>query len=111
AGVGATETPGTEPASREKSTADAGEPQEVTIERAMALHPAGIRTTTDERVEAACGDWIAPLTARPRNKEAAFADAKAAVAHIGALSRKAFDRAWASRAPPDWKHPGRRTGN
>ncbi len=110
-GLGATEAPRTEATSAEKSTADAGEPQEVTTERAMALHPTGIRTTKDERVEAACGDWIAAPTERPRNKETAFADAKAAVAHIGALSRKAFDRAWARRAPPEWKHPGRRGGN
>ena len=110
-GLAGTETPRTEPTSAEKSTADAGEPQEVTTERAMALHPTGIRTTTDERVEAACGDWIAAPTERPRNKETAFADAKAAVEHIGALSRKAFDRAWARRAPPEWKHPGRPARN
>jgi hypothetical protein len=71
----------------------------------------GIRTTTDESAEAECGKWIAGLTARPRNKETAFETAKAAVANIGQLSRKAFDRAWAIQAPRDWKNPGRRKGS
>jgi hypothetical protein len=91
----------------EESMADAGEPQEVATECTVASHASGTRTTTDERVETACGEWIAVLKERPRNKETAFAEVKAAVAHIGALSYKAFDRAWANRAPGDWKKPGR----
>jgi len=106
-GLGATETPRAAPPSPEKSTADVGEPQEVATERRAASRASGTRTTTDEKVEVACGEWIAALAQRPRNKETAFAEAKAAVAHIGALSYKAFDRAWANRAPGDWKKPGR----
>lgn len=91
-----------------KLIADAGEPQDVAKPLAVASHTSGTRTTTDEKVEVACREWIAALTERPRDKETAFAKAKAAVVHIGALSHKAFDRAWANRAPGDWKEPGRR---
>lgn len=106
-GLGATEVSRAATLSAGKSTADAGEPQEVTTERTVASLVAGIRTTTDEKAETACGEWIAKLAERPRNKDTAFAEAKAALANIGALSRKAFDRAWANRAPDDWKKPGR----
>jgi hypothetical protein len=81
--------------------------QEVATDRTAAPHASGSRTTTHERAEVACGEWIATLTQRPRNKETAFADAKAAVAQIGMLSYKAFDRAWANKAPAHWKKPGR----
>ena len=106
-GLGATETSRAGPQSREKSTADVSEAQAVATGRTVASHASGTRTTTDQKVEVACGEWIAALTKRPRNKETAFREAKAAVAHIGALSYKAFDRAWANRAPDDWKKPGR----
>jgi hypothetical protein len=106
-GLGATETSRSGPQSREKSTADVSEAQEVATGRTVASHASGTRTTTDQKVEVACGEWIAALTGRPRNKETAFGEAKAAVAHIGALSYKAFDRAWANRALDDWKKPGR----
>jgi hypothetical protein len=106
-GYGAAESPGAAPQSLEKSMAEAGEPQEAAAERTVAPQLSGIRMTSDEKVETACGEWIAGLTERPRNKDTAFADAKAAVAHIGALSFKAFERIWANRAPGDWKKPGR----
>jgi hypothetical protein len=89
-----------------KSRIDAEEPEKSTSKRTVL--PSGIRTTTDEKVEAACGNWISKLAERPRDKEAAFDAAKSAVAHIGVLSRKAFDRQWASKAPADWKQAGRR---
>jgi hypothetical protein len=66
-----------------KPISGAEEPEELTTERT----PSGIRTTTDEKVEAACGEWIGKLTERPRNKDAAFETAKSAVARIGVLSR------------------------
>jgi len=111
-----------------KPTGDWDEPQAVTAVPAIAAYagpefpahgrghgtdspaitPSGIRTATEEKAEAACGEWIAGLTERPRNKETAFADAKAALASVGELSFKAFERAWANRARPEWKRPGRR---
>jgi hypothetical protein len=72
--------------------------------------PSGIRTTTAEKAEAACGAWIAALAERPKNKPTAFEQAKAEVAHIGPLSERAFERAWAARAPTWWKQAGRRKG-
>jgi hypothetical protein len=84
----------------------AGEQEKLTAERTVP--PSGIRTTTDENVETACGDWLESLSPQPRNKEAAFEAAKAAVKHIGVLSRKGFDRQWANRAPAGWKQAGRR---
>jgi hypothetical protein len=72
--------------------------------------PSGIRTTRAKATEVACGDWIGKLTERPRNKDAAFEDAKDAVKHIGPLSRKAFERAWAVRTPSAWKEAGARKG-
>jgi hypothetical protein len=75
------------------------------------MTPSGIRTTTDEQAEAACGEWLAALKERPRNKETAFTDAKSAVARPGQLSRKAFERAWAKSVRPEWKAAGRRKGS
>jgi hypothetical protein len=94
--------------SAEKSAGVAGEPREVATKRTIASHASGIRTVSDETAEGACGEWIAGLPERPRNKETAFADAKDAVANIGTLSYKAFERAWATNARDDWKKPGRR---
>jgi hypothetical protein len=68
----------------------------------------GVRTNRAADAEAACGAWIKKLKEQPANKDTAFEDAKAAVAHIGHLSRKAFDRAWANNARPGWKQGGRR---
>jgi hypothetical protein len=89
-----------------KSAIDAEEPEKPITERTVPS--SGIRTTTDEKVEAACGDWIGKLAERPHDKEAAFEGAKSAVAYIGVLSRKAFDRQWAIKAPAEWKQAGRR---
>jgi hypothetical protein len=89
-----------------KLTIDVEVPDEPATERTVL--PSGSRTTTDEKVEAACGDWIATLVERPRDKETAFEAAKSAVAQIGVLSRKAFDRQWANTAPVEWKQAGRR---
>lgn len=107
----------------ENPTTDAVQPSEVTTERATApmerrhqpedtsaTVPSGIRTTTAEKAEAKCREWIANRPERPRNKEAAFDDAKAAVARFGPLSQKAFNRAWEDKAPSHWKKPGRRRG-
>src|SRR5579875_1352985 len=70
--------------------------------------PSGIRTTRQMRAEAACAEYLRNLTPAPANKEAAFAAAKRAVADIGPLSRKAFERAWANAALAAWRFPGRR---
>jgi hypothetical protein len=70
-----------------------------------SLRPSGTRTNRAAANERACGEWLAGLTERPKSKDAAF---QAAVIQIGPLSRKAFDRAWASNVPPEWKHAGRR---
>jgi hypothetical protein len=37
-----------------------------------------------------------------------FIKATAAVAQVGQLSGKAFERQWANNAPPEWKRGGRR---
>jgi len=75
---------------------------------AEAAPPAGIRTNRAARAEEECGRCIAGLKTRPENKEDAYTDAKAAVAHIGPLSRKAFERQWGINALPEWKCGGRR---
>jgi hypothetical protein len=69
-----------------------------------------IRTNRNERAEAACREWIGDLVERPANKSAAYEAAKAAVTEIGYLSEKAFERAWAGSAKPEWKGPGARKG-
>jgi len=38
-----------------------------------------------------------------------FIKGKAAVAQVGQMSGKAFERQWANNAPPEWKRGGRRT--
>jgi hypothetical protein len=73
-----------------------------------ATTPAGFRTNRAETAEKACERWISELKERPANKPEAFAKARAAVAQTGPLSRKAFDRAWASKAPLEWKEAGSR---
>ena len=70
--------------------------------------PSGIQIIRAVDAEGACRDWIANLNERPANKDEAFAEARAAVAGIGPLSRKAFDRAWAAAAPVQWQSAGRR---
>jgi hypothetical protein len=70
--------------------------------------PAGIRTNKAAAAEQACRQWIAGLKERPANTDEAFAQARAAVAHIGPLSGRAFERAWARKAPVDWRLGGRR---
>ena len=70
--------------------------------------PSGIRTNKAEAAEAACGEWIATLSERPESKDTAFKAAVSACSHVGPLSRKAFDRAWAKSAPDEWKGAGRR---
>jgi hypothetical protein len=70
------------------------------------MPPSGIRTNRAADAESACETFIAGLTERPQNKDAAF---EAAQNHCGeALSRKAFDRAWANMARAEWKRAGRR---
>jgi hypothetical protein len=71
------------------------------------VNASGIRTNRAAAAEVACGQWLSQLTARPTTKEAAFEAAKDAVASIGPLSRKAFDRAWAAAVPQAWKEAGR----
>lgn len=70
--------------------------------------PSGRRTNREARSEEQCGEWLGKLTTRPDNKETAYAAAKAAVAHVGQLSRKAFERQWDEKTPSDWKIGGRR---
>jgi hypothetical protein len=70
--------------------------------------PSGIRTNRAQQAERECEDWIGKLTSRPENKGIAFRQAVAAVSTFGDLSQKAFDRAWANTAPPEWKTAGRR---
>jgi hypothetical protein len=77
------------------------------------VHPvpewtAGYRTNKAGAAEEACRQWIAGLNERPTNKEAAFDQARAAVKEIGPLTGKAFERAWASTAPAEWRRGGRR---
>lgn len=71
--------------------------------------PSGIRTTSAATAEDACRKWLAGLKKRPKNKDTAFADAQAAVANVGSLSRKAFDRAWPASVPLEWLKAGRRS--
>jgi hypothetical protein len=59
-------------------------------------------------VEEECGRWIKGLKTRPENKEAAYMDARSAVADIGPLSKRAFERQWGINALPVWKRGGRR---
>jgi hypothetical protein len=82
-------------------------PARVTATASQAPPP-GIRTNRDATAEEECRQWLSGLTNRPANRDIAFEDAKTAVASIGRLSRKAFDRAWASSVPPDWKLGGSR---
>jgi hypothetical protein len=70
--------------------------------------PKGTRTNKEAAAEKECKDFIRGLKERPKNKDSAFEDAKAATAEIGLLSRKAFDRAWADNVPDKWKYQGRR---
>jgi hypothetical protein len=81
------------------------EPEETT---APASPRSGVRTNRAAAAEKACGQWIARLKERPPNIDTAFKAAKAAMASVGTLSRKAFDRAWASAARAEWKRGGRR---
>jgi hypothetical protein len=74
---------------------------------APAELPTGVRTNKDASAEQACETYLRNLKERPKNKDEAYVAAAAAVAHIGQLSRKAFERAWAKVAPADWKRPGR----
>jgi len=80
----------------------------------VGIRPASrgiIRTNKAEAAEEACREWIAGLTERPANKDAAFAEAQDAVKQTGPLSRKAFERAWASVVGANWKRGGRRNKN
>ena len=74
-------------------------PQEIATEE---------RTNREAKAEEECGQWILSLKERPQNKDIAFAGAAAAVARVGRLSRKAFERQWAINARPEWKRGGRR---
>jgi hypothetical protein len=69
--------------------------------------PSGTRTNRAAAAEKACVKWIARLKERP-TKDWAFERAQAAIKETGPLSRKAFERAWATAAPADWKRGGRR---
>jgi hypothetical protein len=73
---------------------------------ARVLYPTGIRTNRAEEAQKACERWIFSQTAPPKNKGAAFEAALEACGNQ--LSHKAFERAWASKAPVEWKSPGRR---
>ena len=68
----------------------------------------GTRTNRSAAAEKACAEWLSRLAERPASKDAAFEAAKAAVASVGALSRKAFERQWPITVPDDWKRGGRR---
>ena len=70
------------------------------------LPPSGIRTTRAVDAERRCAELIVGLSDSDRKpKDAVFTAAKK---HCGeALSRKAFDRAWANAAPAAWKRGGR----
>jgi hypothetical protein len=69
--------------------------------------PSGIRTTKAAATEEACGKYLAALKTKPRNKDAAFKDAKAeAERGRGPLSRKAFERQWALNVPAEWRLAG-----
>jgi hypothetical protein len=70
--------------------------------------PKGLRTNKAEAAEKACRGWLIGLKERPATKDLAFSLAQAAVAGIGPLSRKAFERAWVETAPAVWKRAGRR---
>jgi hypothetical protein len=70
--------------------------------------PSDKRTNREAKAEEECGQWILSLKERPQNKDIAFAGAAAAVARVGRLSRKAFERQWAINARPEWKRGGRR---
>jgi hypothetical protein len=69
---------------------------------------AGIRTTKAARAEEECGRLIAAMSIRPASKKAACTELTEAVAHLGPLSGKAFERQWGINAPPEWKRGGRR---
>ena len=62
------------------------------------------------RAEQECRRWITELASqgyKPENKEALWR--KAGGKWVGRLSRRGFDRAWASAAPDTWKLPGRKS--
>ena len=69
--------------------------------------PSGARTNKAASAEQACGTHLRNLKERPKNKDEAYLAAAAAVADVGQLSRKAFDRAWANNVREDWKLSGR----
>jgi hypothetical protein len=76
----------------------------------LAVPSPGIRTNRAASAEDACRNYLSQLNPnqRPKNKDAAFEGAKVAVADVGILSRKAFERAWASSTPLAWLKAGRR---
>jgi len=57
--------------------------------------------TTDAKAEAACGEWIAALTERPRDKETDSPRRRLRSPHRGTELQGFFARAWANRAPDD----------
>lgn len=73
---------------------------------ASPLPPLGIRTNRDEEAEKECERWISDQSSRPKNKQSAFEAARKACGEQ--LSYKAFERAWANKAPVEWKKSGRR---
>jgi hypothetical protein len=68
----------------------------------------GIRTNRQHAAEEACRKWLRELTEPPASKVVALNMVKDAVAHIGLLTGKAFERAWHDEARDEWKRPGRK---
>jgi hypothetical protein len=65
------------------------------------------RTTADQKNEAACGRWIQQLAEGGKviKKEEVL---KLAKDEWPKLSKNAFNRAWAAKAPTEWRTAGRR---
>ncbi len=81
-------------------------PQESLSEEVHDQSP--VRPTTKAQRE--CARWITELASQghmPGNKESLWEEANKKWG--GRLSRRGFDRAWASAAPEDWKRSGRKS--
>jgi hypothetical protein len=83
-------------------------------EHSTANARAGIRTNHEANAETAAGEWIAARGREWREhggkrlqKNEALKQVTDVVADRGALSDKAFERAWAGNAPSEWRKAGR----
>jgi hypothetical protein len=93
-----------DPAATDRQSGTVAEPESSGTEDI----PSGMRPNRAAKAEEKCGQWISSLKERPESQDVAFGNAAAAVASVGPLSRKAFERQWAINARPEWKLAGRR---